>query len=81
MSFVPAESSRPMPLLSLHSDLFWATLWPCASFGLTALVFAALLVWLWGAPAPAPPPCPLLRSSPCKRGPFGPARGTLLPAK
>lgn len=56
MSFVPAESSRPMPLLSLHSDLFWATLWPCASFGLTALVFAALLVWLWGAPAPAPPP-------------------------
>ncbi|CAN7251337.1 hypothetical protein LJR219_001054 [Phenylobacterium sp. LjRoot219] len=44
-----------MLLLSPHSDLFWAALWPSASFGLTALVFAALLVWLWRAPAvPAP---------------------------
>lgn len=41
-----------MPLLSLHSDLFWAAFWPCASFGLTALVLAALLVWLWSASPP-----------------------------
>jgi len=44
-----------MPRLSLHSDLFWATLWSCASFGLTALVFAGLLVWLWGAGGRAHP--------------------------
>lgn len=43
-----------MPLLSLHSNLFWAAFWPCVSFGLTALVLAALLVWLWNA-APAIP--------------------------
>jgi hypothetical protein len=43
-----------MPLLSPHSDLFWATFWPCASFGLTALVFVALLVWLWRAPTAIP---------------------------
>lgn len=44
-----------MPLLSLHSDLFWATFWPCASFGLTALAFTVLLIWLWSRDVPAQP--------------------------